>query len=414
MHRFLSLDGRPLQVYDDSHHDGEVPWPSIPAEALPTSQNPLIPATTSTMPLIIPVVRCIPTLKRLLKSTKLSSDTLKLYDAHFHSIMTAYPEHLQTSSDTPLDPFWLHGVIPLLSARMILFRHNLGPNCTSPERHEAMNYCLRAAFNTTEYVGRCLNWTPPLPTTPGDHDNPKQALHYRIRVQADHFLCKHLWRTTLILAFRGEYEQALICVRYMALIGDMRKVNMACGRNLSWFLSQLVARTKDGTHSIHSLDLNEELIAYASGDVQGDSESSWVWAGGDNQSTPTVSFSSPVPETQGLSTPTSTAGNTPTAAQAPSILEEKPPLTALLTQRELEDWGGWERVEAMLHDLIQEHERQRVTTHVYQQSSHSNNKRVQMSSSGNISGRMAQGPTSAPASPTPPVGASRISIANII
>src|SRR4051812_13370369 len=93
--RFLSMDGRPLQIYDDSHHESEVPWPSVPNEALPSSHDPSIPSSGSTMPLIIPVVRCIPTLKRLLKSTKLSSDTLKTYDAHFHSIMTAYPEHLQ-------------------------------------------------------------------------------------------------------------------------------------------------------------------------------------------------------------------------------------------------------------------------------------------------------------------------------
>jgi hypothetical protein len=325
--------------------------------------------------------------------------------------MTAYPEHLQASSNTPLDPFWLHGVIPLLSARVILFRHNLGPHCTSPERHEAMNYCLRAAYNTAGYVRRCLNWAPT--STPEDSSDPKQALHQRLRVQADHFLCKHLWRVTLILAFRGEYEQALICVHLMSIIGDMRKVNMACGRNLSWFLSQLLAQTKDGTHSIHSLDLNEELIAYASGDVQGDSETAWVWTGGDIQLTPLPSFSSPVPEVVSNGAPSSTAANTPSALSAPFIVEEKPPLTALLTQREMNDWGGWDRVENMLHELMQEQERQRASNHSYQQSSHSSNKRVQMGS-GHNSGRLAQGPTSAPASPTPPVGASRISIANII
>lgn len=412
MNRLSTLDGRPLQVYDDIRHDRELLLPTSSSEDRTGAHNRSDITTTATMTLTMPVIDCISAIKQLLKAPKLSPETLRTYDAHFQSIITSYPDHLQISNDAPLDPFWLHSITPLLSARIILFRHNLGPHCSSPERHEAMNHCLRAAFSTVGYLKRCLDWEPGVPKVP--RKDIQFALHQRIRSQSDYFLCKHLWRTTLILAFRGEYEQALVCVRFMSIIGDMRKVNMASGRNLSWFLSQLLLRTRDGTHSIHSLDLNEELIAYASGDVQGDPENSWIWTSGDDrQSSPQQSSPSPLPDAADQITPAVTAVNTTISGSSPFDQEERSPFIALVTQREMNDWGGWERVENLLHELMQEQERQRTSSHVYQQQSHGSSKRVQVSSTHGVT-RLARGPTSASSSPTPSASASRMSIANII
>jgi hypothetical protein len=378
--RLLSLDGRPLQGYED---DLEVPWPSLNQGSTPSSAPPAH-TLPGTMPYIIPVIRCIPQLRKTLKAPTIARATLATYDEYFHSIMISYPEMLQTTSTQHIDPYLLHAVFPLQAARIILYRHNLTIQCTRQERNEAMDNCLRTALDTVSYIKRCLASPPPSPERLGPTSNARLGLEEKIRMQADHFICKHIWRTTLILCFRGDYDSAMVCVRLSSIIGDMRKVNMACGRNLSWFLGQLLSRARADQLTSHQLEMDEEMVAYASGDLQGDADNAWVWAGGN----------APAPEGAA-------------ALSAPQASGDKPPLTALLTEKEMNDWGGWERVESLVQELMQEQERQRGKKHSYQDSQHNNTKRVKLSPS------IMSTPTKGP-SPTPPVGASRMSIASII
>ena len=90
-----------------------------------------------------------------------------------------------------------------------------------------------------------------------------------------------------------------------------------------------------------------------------------------------------------------------------SNADERPPLTALLTDREMSDWGGWDRVDGLLSELIDERDRQSGTIYPYHKSTHNTTKRVQLSPKDTPS--VSSSPGSAP-----PAGASRISIANII
>jgi hypothetical protein len=346
------------------------------------------------MPYIIPVIRLIPQLKKTLKSPTTARATLTTWDEYFHSIMKSYPEHLQTTSTQPLEPFLLHGVFPLQMARILLYRHNLTTHCTPQERNEAMSSCLRAAYDTAGYVRRVLRSPPSSPDgAPINPSDERSALNDKIRVQADNFICKHLWRTTLMLCFRGDYAVALECVRFSIIIGDMRKVNVACGRNLSWFLSQLLSRLAAGKLGTHQLELDEEMLAYATGDLQADPDNAWIWA---------------ISEAQHTEQPISIPGVAPAPA-APALSptpSEDEPKTALLTDPEVSDWGGWARVESLLQELLAEQEKQKSTQHRYSTSAHSSTKRVQLSPK--------DAPTSSGTSPGPPVGASRISIANII
>jgi len=80
-----------------------------------------------------------------------------------------------------------------------------------------------------------------------------------------------------------------------AAIGSRRRINIACGRNLRFFLTQVSDRIErntspenaprsghappDGLGRLPRIDQDEEMIAYATGDLQGDARSSWVWTG---------------------------------------------------------------------------------------------------------------------------------------
>ncbi|KAF2672623.1 hypothetical protein BT63DRAFT_132455 [Microthyrium microscopicum] len=393
--RMLTLDGRPLHLYEDEH---DVPWPNPPNEPYTNSHGVPKPTTApganGTMPHIIPVIRLIPQLKRTLKSPNIASATLATWDEYFHSIIKSYPEHLQNNSTQSLEPFFLHSVFPLQVAQMLLYRHNLTTLCSPQERHDALNSCIRVAYDTVGYIRRVMRTTPPSPDGPMINSlDQSKTLNDRIRVQADNFICKHIWRTTLMLCFRGDYAAALECVRMSMVIDDMRKINIACGRNLSWFLSQLLSRVTTGQIGAHQLDLDEEMLAYATGDLQADPDNSWIWASDEVQSA------------DGLATGPASAPAVTAPAPSPTPSEEEPK-TALLTDPEVSDWGGWARVEALIQELITEQEKQKESQHRYSLSTHSSTKRVQLSPKDT--------PTRSGASPAPPVGASRISIANII
>jgi hypothetical protein len=331
------------------------------------------------MAYIIPVIRFIPQLKKTLKSRTISRPTLDTYDDYFKSIMSSYPEHLQIRAEGYLEPVLLHAVFPLQAARVLLYRHNLTTLCQPHERSEAMSRCLLAAHDTLKYIQRTMMTPAQSPDQRTFGGPPQESFRDLIRGQADNFLCKHIWRVTLILCFKGDYNAALTCVQLSSTIGDIRKVNVACGRNLSLFLARLYERVKAGV-ATHLLEADEEMLAYASGDLQGDPENAWVWAGSESDF----------------------------VNGAPANPDDLPPSSALLTEKELADWGGWERVKRLLHELIDEQQRQSRPQNPYHQPLHNPTKRLQLS-------QPDTSPTSgAVSSPGPSAGAARISIANII
>jgi hypothetical protein len=425
--RLLTLDGRPLHVYEEEH---EVPWPSSTREQWmaknqgqhPTDQegddNPndqsanQTQTVTSTMKYVIPVVRFIPQLKKTLRSPVIAPGTLETYDEYFRSILSTYDEVLQPDSDLPFEPFLLHAALPLQAARLTLYRHNLNPHCTAHERREAVSRCLTAAYDTVLYVERCLDQS----TQHHDYQNkfpsqePSAALQSNIQSHASNFICKHLWRCALILSFKGDFRSTLTCVKLSSIIGDMRKVNIGCGRNLSNFLDKLKDRMDKGLATPYQLDMDEEMIAYASGDVQGVAENAWVWDG-DEVAVGVGQQAMATPSIPAATESEKEPGSASSSVAKPTVLggNTKTPVTALLTEPELHDWGGWHRVESLLNGLIEDQERQMREQREYHQSSHNSGKRVQLDSPKSVgSGSSVTG------SASPTAGAARISIANII
>lgn len=153
----------------------------------------------------------------------------------------------------------------------------------------------------------------------------------RVRTMAPAFFCGHIWRCILVLTFRAEYAAALTLIQVSAAIGDLRKNNVACGRHLSFFLDKLIERLRAGA-TREQLENDEEMLAYVSGDMQGTSDSAWVWTGSEPLS----------------ASPMTNSGN----KSSSSIVE--PAVGYQLTEREMHEWPGWDHIQRVLGQLLHE------------------------------------------------------------
>jgi hypothetical protein len=196
-----------------------------------------------------------------------------------------------------------------------------------------MDYCVSTALDTANILARCMRNYPnanTLPPGPAGNNDPR-ALFASC---AGSLLCTHIWRCTLLLLFRQEFASALACVQALASIGDIRTVNAACGRYLSFFLRRLLCRLRLGDNI--DLERDEEMMAYVSGDMQGTSDGSWVWHGSETGSQ--LEAMSPMRST-------SVSRGQPGPAQH---------------ERDAE-WEGWEWIEKTVQELFAE-QRQRAYT----------------------------------------------------
>lgn len=355
----------------------------------------------SSLATVIPVVRFISQLKKTLKARVIAPATLKTYDDYFHVVSSSFPLQYQLSSDTHLEPHTLPVVFSLQAARFHLYRHNLSTNCPSPERIDALRRCLAVALDSVRFILRSLQ-------PPGSQLDLQSHVRHALQDALSHdhkwqscllsttsdMLCTHLWRCMLILCFRGEYAAALTCSHVSSTIGDLRRVNIACGRNLAFFLDRLAERTRSGNGGQQQLEVDEEMLAYVSGDMQGDTENSWVWAGSDTG----IKLNSSVTVASAVDMNHRVNGEIVDGVQ-PS----QPPSSALLTEKETKEWGGWERIRGTITSLMDEqHNRQAQ----YYQPTHNNVKRLHLTP--------PEASVSAKSTGVSPGGTSRISIANII
>ncbi|KAF2719718.1 hypothetical protein K431DRAFT_228144 [Polychaeton citri CBS 116435] len=331
--RIVSMEvGRPLLI-DDDDCDVSEPLPVDDEHIRPDGieTNPQTPSTPSALFAVIPVVRIAAQISKSLKSRTIAPATLATYDEHFRTIMATFPEPFTASSQAQLDPRLLTAATALQSMRFFLYRHNLSPACKAVERSDALDRCVEVAKVTANYVNRSMqsSGSPPqgsgVPFFSSQHLSSWAA---RLRTMAPAFFCTHLWRCALVLCFRGEFGHALTLSHASAAIGALRKNNVACGRNLAFFLDRLIERFRAGV-SPADLEVDEEIMAYVSGDVQGSSTRGWAWVGsgtGSNRSTPPESFS------------------TKASSDVPGMLSE----------REMHEWGGWEHIQRVLTQLLQE------------------------------------------------------------
>lgn len=329
--RHMSLElGRPLLIEDA---DCDV---SLPAaiddhyihDAGMLVPNGVAPLTNFILP-IIHVVRAVSQLIKTLKSPVISPSTLQTFDTHFNACMASFPPSCQISAHEPLDPRMLAPVCHLMNARLILHRHNLTTSCPPEIRSNAIEQCIRASLESTSLLNRAISSstpsTPPFGPT------------------ANAMTCTHIWRCTLFLLYGGHFDAALTCIRASASIAALRDVNVACGRNLAFFLGALIEKRRAGG-SIGSKgyrserEMDEELLAYVSGDLQASTENSWVWTGSET----------------GMNIGGLGSGGSGGPKIGATLLGDGREGTTILTDVEARDWGGWERVEYLVGVLARE------------------------------------------------------------
>jgi hypothetical protein len=332
--RHMSLElGRPLLIKDA---DCDV---SLPAaiddhyihDAGMLVPNGVSPLTNFILP-IIHVVRAVSQLIKTLKSPVISPSTLATFDTHFSSCMAAFPPACQLSAHEPLDPRMLAPVCHLMNARLVLHRHNLTTSCPPEVRGNAIEQCIRASLDSTNLLARAMaSSTSPNPVTPP------------FGPTANAMTCTHIWRCTLFLLFGGHFDAALTCIRASAMIATLRDVNVACGRNLAFFLGVLIEKRRVGglvgsAGYRGERELDEELMAYVSGDLQASTENSWVWTGSET----------------GMNIIGGSSGGMKIGASPTLLGGGREEGTTVLTDMEARDWGGWERVEYLVTVLARE------------------------------------------------------------
>ncbi|KAL9605574.1 MAG: hypothetical protein Q9179_001232 [Wetmoreana sp. 5 TL-2023] len=276
--RLLSLElGRPAMITDD---DCEIDLPSPMEMGGKAGSNGRIPAGSSQSPLLptVQVIRSISKLVKTLREPVIPASTLQSFDLLFAGCMDLFPAHHQVNAVGYLDPHQIPPVIYLQNARLMLHRHNLTTKNTLSARLRAVDECTSIARQTTRFLARAMSDVTGSPTSPSSgHERWRGPLISA----ANAFLCTHIWRCSLFLCLRTEYEDALLCVRASATMGSARPINVACGRYLEFFLQRLLFKHQDG---VGSVDTDEEMLALVSGDLQASAESSWIWKDGESGS----------------------------------------------------------------------------------------------------------------------------------
>ncbi|ROW06519.1 hypothetical protein VMCG_04298 [Cytospora schulzeri] len=337
--RSLSVElGRPLLI-DDSDCDVSLPagvddtYIHDGGMTVPAGAEPL----TNSLLALINVVRSYGALHKALSSPVIAPTRLATFDSHFASCLRTFPPACDPSSQTPMSPHLLNPLIYLLHARLLLHRHNLTPSCPPDVRITALEQCTHTALDTASLVART---TPQLPDG------------------ATSLLAMHIFRCTHFLLLAGFLDAATACVRALAAIGARRDIITPCGRFLAFFATVLAGkRTEYAAYIARSspqalppplpgrpqpsplqdaLLRDEELLVYASADLQAGPETGWVWAGGER-------------DAQAQQAPSPNLGRGATAGGNGALFSTE--ARTGLSEDESRDWGGWERVEGLIRGL---------------------------------------------------------------
>jgi hypothetical protein len=315
----------PAGVDDHFIHDGGM--------LVPPGEQPL----THSLLAVINVVRAYTALNKALTSPVIAPTRLATFDQHFSSCLRTYPPACDPSSKAPLLPHLLNPLIYLLHGRLLLHRHNLTPSCPPDVRLTAIEQCTHTALETASMLGRTGASLPE---------------------GATELLATHIFRCSLFLLLMGHFEPAASCIQALAAISGYRDVAVPCGRFLAFFLGALTSKRAEaaaylahappgqqplapphrpGPSPLQDLLLrDEELIAYVSSDLQAGPDAAWVWAGSERE---IQSSQAPSPGLPRSGSSSSTSGLLSAEARMG------------LTEEEARDWGGWERVEALLRGL---------------------------------------------------------------
>lgn len=323
--------GRPISIHDD---DCDVSLPAGVDDRFIHDGGMLVPngsePLTHSLLAIIHVVRSYTSLLKALSSPALAPPEIATFDNYLKQCFGAFPSNSENGTTTTC---FLSPLAYLLHARMLLHRHNLAPHCALEARLSAIEQCIQIGMETSSYIQRA---------NPSIYDG------------ATALLTSHIFRCTLFLLLAGYTDQAITCIRALAIIDSTRDVATPCGRYLSFFVSTLTTKrtehanyisrsapsqpfaprpSVDQTALMQSLWRDEELIAYVSADQQTSPDAAWLWAGMEHEPP--------------LSRGSGAGGQTSSGSQGLLSSESR----TGLTDEEMREWGGWARLETAVRGL---------------------------------------------------------------
>jgi len=369
--RITSLDSnRPLIIHEDSC---DLLLPSTAEDRLVQQQSQSRIHSSQSKPptgslAVIHITRLHAQVSQALKFSTILPQALQSLDEKFRAKAMLLPESYRNGSHAPLDTTAIPPLFALLSAQFHLYRRNMTPICRPPERAEALSRCVSVAQDTARYISRIMH-------TPANQKT-------QLALIASNTICLHMWRCMLVLCFRGDYDAALMCLHLSSAIGSTRKINTECGKNIVFFLEELLGRVRNGNGSPQQLEHDEEILAYVSADAQGNTEHAWAW-GRANASSPASRPDEPMRDALPLRMGSSPVS--PREGPAP--------------------WDEWGRIEHLVRQLMEENRPRNAN---YYPAQHNPVKRVQLAPD-----TMKSNAVSAPSAPVQS-SSSRISIANII
>ncbi|KAK6845505.1 fungal-specific transcription factor [Apiospora arundinis] len=322
--RTMSLEmGRPSLIHDA---DCDVTLPEAIDDHFLHAEGPVHPlnadSLTHSLHVILNVVRSIPAIVQARSSLPITPARLSGFDAHFANCQRAFPAACDPENPLPIPPHMLMPMAYLMSARLLLHRHNLAPSCPPDIRSNAIAQCSYTAAETAKLIAR----------TNATLSDTATAL-----------LTTHIFRSALFLVVTEQHELAGVCIRALKSIDVRRDVAVPCGRFLSLFLSAVASKRAEVAAYLprpalgfgaqrppsaayqEALCRDEEILAYLSADLQGGVESAWVWVGAERDAMPAVASTS-----GGLVRSETRTG---------------------LSAEEVREWVGWDRLDGQLRGL---------------------------------------------------------------
>jgi len=249
--------GRPMLINDE---DCDTEYPSLleEEEGIADSFHPQKPTLLLAT---VHVARLLGPLTRLCRSLCITAEAIRKFEGHLANCMQVFPLQLRLEAGGPLDPLVIAPLIYFQNARILLYRHNMSPACSLEQRSAAIENCTIAAQGSAGVISRCFQIE-------------SEETELRLKVSATSFICTHIWRCMLFLAFKQSWRAFHVLLRYSTLVNDSKPVNTSCGRHLDSFLHKLVERWQ--YKRVQSMEEDEELIVLLSGDLQGGTNS-WIW-----------------------------------------------------------------------------------------------------------------------------------------
>lgn len=201
------------------------------------------------------------------------ADTLQEQDAHVAACLdpTLFGQsaHRQELSDA--ERIGLTPVFYLQILRMHLHRHNLSPSAPANLRISAVGACIAIARDTV--IVLCA-MAPDL--DPANVEWKRTDIFSRAPTLSSSFV-RGIWRCLLLLAYRQNFEEAVVCARALSLHGMHLEISRtACQYTAAFLRKRLLQRMEVGTDD--EGDMDEQVFAIATADLQA-CNSSWIWEG---------------------------------------------------------------------------------------------------------------------------------------